>query len=353
MISQSHKEIVEEYSASRGSYEGCLDYVENTVESIIKSQSINVHEIIGRVKTVESLQGKVKRKNYSNLAEITDLCGIRIITYFSDDVDRIAELISQEFEVDVENTIDKRKSEDPTKFGYVSLHYVVSLKEENSSSILYRKFENIKLEIQIRTVMQHAWAEIEHDLGYKSKEDIPDQYRRQFSRLAGLIELADENFLQLKNNINNYEKEVREKLPTSKEELPIDSSTLMTYVTKDPNYIKLLDESKPLDVPIDFNINSSYLSTVVQRAKRLGLKTIGDIDELLEKYKDIFLRVWEIEMDIVHYTDISALAPLLHITSVLESVEGIDVSDEEFIKISDKQFSEEFGISYPTDVYKS
>ena len=353
MISQSHKEIVEGYSVSRGSYEDCLNYVHYNVKNIIKSESINVHEIIGRVKTVESLQGKVKRKNYSNLAEITDLCGIRIITYFSDDVDRIAELISQEFEVDVENTIDKRKSEDPTKFGYVSLHYVVSLKEENSYSILYRRFENIKLEIQIRTVMQHAWAEIEHDLGYKSKEDIPDQYRRQFSRLAGLIELADENFLQLKNNINNYEKEVREKLPTSKEELPIDSSTLMTYVTKDPNYIKLLDESKPLDVPIDFNINSSYLTTVVQRAKRLGLKTIGDIDELLEKYKDIFLRVWEIEMDIVHYTDISALAPLLHITSVLESVEGIDVSDEEFIKISDKQFSEEFGISYPTDVYKS
>ena len=353
MINQSHKEIVEGYSVSRGSYEDCLNYVENTVKNIIKSESINVHEIIGRVKTVESLKGKVKRKNYSNLAEITDLCGIRIITYFSDDVDRIAELISQEFEVDVENTIDKRKSEDPTKFGYVSLHYVVSLKEENSSSILYRRFENIKLEIQIRTVMQHAWAEIEHDLGYKSKEDIPDQYRRQFSRLAGLIELADENFLQLKNNINNYEKEVREKLPTSKEELPIDSSTLMTYVTEDPNYIKLLDEIKLLDVPINFNINSSYLSTVVQRAKRLGLKTIGDIDELLEKYKDILLRVWEIEMDIVHYTGISALSPLLHITSVLESAEGIDVSDEEFIKISDKQFSEEFGISYPTDVYKS
>lgn len=170
MRTQSHKEIVEEYSASRGSYEACLKYVENTVESIIKSQSINVHEIIGRVKTVESLQGKVKRKNYSNLAEITDLCGIRIITYFSDDVDKIAELISQEFEVDVENTIDKRKSEDPTKFGYVSLHYVVGLKEENTSPTLYGKFKNIKLEIQIRTVMQHAWAEIEHDLGYKSKE---------------------------------------------------------------------------------------------------------------------------------------------------------------------------------------
>lgn len=354
MRTQSHKEIVEEYSASRGSYEGCLDYVEKTVESIIKSQSINVHEIIGRVKTVESLEGKVKRKNYSNLAEITDLCGIRIITYFSDDVDKIAELISQEFEVDVENTIDKRKSEDPTKFGYVSLHYVVGLKEGTTPSTLYGRFKNIKLEIQIRTVMQHAWAEIEHDLGYKSKEDIPDQYRRQFSRLAGLIELADDNFLQLKNNINNYEQEVRKKLPTSKEELPIDSSTLMTYVKEDQNYIELLNTIKSLymDIDINIDIDSSSLSTVVQRVKKLGLKTIGEIDELLERYKDIFLRILAIEMNIMHYTGISSLTPLLYITNVLESVNRIDISDEEFMKVSDDEFSDVFSISYPIDVYE-
>jgi len=352
MMNQSHKKIVDGYSVSRGSYEDCLNYVENTVKNIIKSQSINVHEIIGRVKTVESLEGKVKRKNYSNLAEITDLCGIRIITYFSDDVDKIAELISQEFEVDVENTIDKRKSEDPTKFGYVSLHYVVGLKAENTSPTLYGRFKNIKLEIQIRTVMQHAWAEIEHDLGYKSKEDIPDQYRRQFSRLAGLIELADDNFLQLKNNINNYEQEIREKLPTSKKELPIDSSTLMTYVTEDQNYIELLNTIKSLDVDVDFNINSSFLSTVVQRVKKLGLKTIGDIDELLERYKDIFLRISAIEMDIIHYTGMSSLTPLLHITNVLESVNRIDISDEEFMKVSDDQFADIFDISYPIDVYE-
>ena len=352
MMNQSHKKIVDGYSVSRGSYEDCLNYVENTVKNIIKSQSINVHEIVGRVKTIESLEGKVKRKNYSNLAEITDLCGIRIITYFSDDVDKIAELISQEFEVDLENTIDKRKSEDPTKFGYVSLHYVVGLREENTSPTLYGRFKNIKLEIQIRTVMQHAWAEIEHDLGYKSKEDIPDQYRRQFSRLAGLIELADDNFLQLKNNINNYEQEIREKLPTSKKELPIDSSTLMTYVTEDQNYIELLNTIKSLDVDVDFNINSSFLSTVVQRVKKLGLKTIGDIDELLERYKDIFLRISAIEMDIIHYTGMSSLTPLLHITIVLESVNRIDISDEEFMKVSNDQFSDVFDISYPIDVYE-
>ena len=200
--------------------------------------------------------------------------------------------------------------------------------------------------------MQHAWAEIEHDLGYKSKEDIPNQYRRQFSRLAGLIELADDNFLQLKNNINNYEQEIREKLPTSKKELPIDSSTLMTYVKEDQNYIELLNTIKSSDMDIDFNIDSSFLSTMIQRAKKLDLRTIGDIAELFEKYKDIFLKVLRIEEDIEPCMSISALTPLLHITNVLESVNNINISDEEFMKVSDDEFSDVFGISYPIDVYE-
>ena len=88
--------------------------------------------------------------------------------------------------------------------------------------------------------MQHAWAEIEHDLGYKSKEDIPDQYRRQFARLAGLIELADDDFVQLKNNIMNYEQEAKEKLANLKAELPIDRSTLETYIKEDQFYTNCL-----------------------------------------------------------------------------------------------------------------
>ena len=126
----------------------------------------------------------------------------------------------------------------------------------------------------------------------------------------------------------------------------------MTYVTEDQNYIELLNTIKSLDVDVDFNINSSFLSTVVQRVKKLGLKTIGDIDELLERYKDIFLRISAIEMDIIHYTGMSSLTPLLHITNVLESVNRIDISDEEFMKVSDDQFADIFDISYPIDVYE-
>ncbi|HGL1818555.1 TPA: hypothetical protein ACKCIC_000696 [Streptococcus pneumoniae] len=170
--------------------------------------------------------------------------------------------------------------------------------------------------------------------------------------MAGLIELADDDFVQLKNNINNYEQEIKKKLPTSKKELPIDSSTLMTYVKEDQNYIELLNTIKSSDMDIDFNIDSSFLSTMIQRAKKLDLRTIGDIAELFEKYKDIFLKVLRIEEDIEPCMSISALTPLLHITNVLESVNNINISDEEFMKVSDDEFSDVFGISYPIDVYE-
>ena len=151
----------------------------------------------------------------------------------------------------------------------------------------------------------------------------------------------------------NYKHEARKKLPTSKKELLIDSTTLMTDVTEDRNYIKLLNEIKSSGMNIDFNINSSYLSTMIQRAKKLDLKTIGDIAELFEKYKDIFLKVLRIEENIEPCMSISALTPLLHITNVLESVNNINISDEEFMKVSDEEFSDVFGISYPIDVYDS
>lgn len=67
------------------------------------------------------------------------------------------------------------------------------------------KLTEYTFEIQFRTVLQHAWAEIEHDLGYKSEYSIPLSMRREFSRVAGLLELADETFEKLKHQLNDYD----------------------------------------------------------------------------------------------------------------------------------------------------
>ena len=72
------------------------------------------------------------------------------------------------------------------RIGYASVHYIASLKGSRTSSPEYSRFQNIKFEVQIRSILQHTWAEIEHDLQYKSQESLPRELRRKFARLAGL-----------------------------------------------------------------------------------------------------------------------------------------------------------------------
>jgi hypothetical protein len=70
----------------------------------------------------------------------------------------------------------------------------------------------IKFEIQMRSSLQHTWAEIEHDLGYKSMYEVPREVRREFSRIAGLLELADESFVRIRSKIADYNKQTTENI---------------------------------------------------------------------------------------------------------------------------------------------
>ncbi|WP_414714812.1 GTP pyrophosphokinase, partial [Sporosarcina koreensis] len=163
------------------------------------------------------------------MRDITDTVGVRVITYFNDDVDKIAKVIEREFEVDRENSIDKRVT-DPDRFGYSSLHYVVNFNADRVKFIEYKDFKEVKFEIQIRSILQHAWAEIEHDLGYKSKNEVPKEIRRDFSRIAGLLEIADNEFMRIKNFLDNYSRVMGTKIRDLDLNVPIDKVTLMEYV---------------------------------------------------------------------------------------------------------------------------
>ena len=144
--------------------------METLLRQLLREREIPVHSISSRLKSRGSLAKKVERKgtSYSDLSDVTDLAGLRIVTYFSDQVDEIAGLIESEFQLDHHNSIDKRADLDPDRFGYLSLHYVVSLSPSRAALTEYRALAGLKAEIQIRSILQHAWAEIEHDLGYKT-----------------------------------------------------------------------------------------------------------------------------------------------------------------------------------------
>jgi ppGpp synthetase/RelA/SpoT-type nucleotidyltranferase len=194
-IAMQGKELRAEFEKVRGTYDSFSEKVKELIKGFLEVQSVTVHSVSSRCKTLDSLELKAQKKidkgsEYADLKAVTDLAGVRVITHFASDVDQIAKIVEHEFNVDFANSIDKRVAQEPDRFGYTSLHYVVELNSERLFLSEYSKFVNVKVEIQIRSILQHAWAEIEHDIGYKANEEVPNEVKRKFSRLSGLLELG-------------------------------------------------------------------------------------------------------------------------------------------------------------------
>ncbi|WP_122761208.1 GTP pyrophosphokinase [Pseudomonas viridiflava] len=168
------------------------------LEQIIEEKQIPVFAVESRVKDEISILNKLGRKNYgSSLEQIDDLCGVRVICYYQEDIDGICEIVEREFEV-----VEKENKQDSLaddQFGYASYHYVVRLKKEWLAHPTARGLDGFRAEIQIRTMLMHTWAAISHKLLYKREADVPPQFKRKLNRLSALIEMADEQFDLIKN----------------------------------------------------------------------------------------------------------------------------------------------------------
>lgn len=288
--------ILNEYREQQNLYRDFADKLSALIQEILLSNKLSVHSITCREKDHKSLEGKLSKNStkYNNLEDITDLAGLRIITYFSDDVDLIASLIESEFDFDESNSIDKRKILDPDRFGYLSMHYVIKLKENRASLAEYKRFSNCYAEIQIRTILQHTWAEIEHDLGYKSSLEIPKNIRRNFSQLAGLLEIADSEFLRIRNDLEVYEHKLTERIASQPTIVSIDKLSLESFVT---NNSKISEIAQKLTTFMNCKLKNSVetSSEFVERFHYLGIELISEIDALLDKYDTTlieFAQIW-------------------------------------------------------------
>jgi len=198
-----------EFNKLKPTYQAFTEKMYDLVVSLLRQNNIKYHLIEHRTKEQLSFASKIVKKNESfDSTEITDISGLRIITYYQKDVDIISQLLLKEFDIDNKNSIDKSEILKSNEFGYQSVHYIVKLKENRFTLTEWSSFKNLKAEIQIRTVLQHAWASISHELQYKKSYEIPDELKRKLYRLSGLFELADEEFGELKEKHISIEKQV-------------------------------------------------------------------------------------------------------------------------------------------------
>lgn len=288
------EDLIVEFTSVRENYNAYCKSVSGLIERLLSVNGIAVHSITQRCKTVESLSRKVEKKStYDSLVEITDLAGIRIITLFSEDVDVVAKLIEREFTIDLKNSIDKRASLDPDRFGYLSLHYVASLNNSRGKLQEYSGFGKLKIEIQIRSILQHTWAEIEHDIGYKSTVEVPRQIRRRFSRLAGLLELADQEFIGIRKDLDAYALSIKEQMKGGGEEVLIDKVTLSNFIETNKFCSKVDGEIAEIRQTSLGFVSAS--SRMIKNLEYVGIIAISSLEaKVRELYPEIMRRVQDV-----------------------------------------------------------
>ena len=266
--------IIEEFRKAKPVFEKMQVEVTRILREALERNGLIVTAIETRIKTEESLAGKLalKGSKYAMLSDITDILGARIITFYTDDVDRIAAMAEQLFDIDWVNSVDKRKLHQLDSFGYNSLHYICRLPGYD-----YR------FELQLRTTLQHAWAAINHDNGYKSGVEIPREYMRRINRLAGLLEIADDEFSHIRTEINDYRRRVQQLVQNGQlDDVLLDGDAFRSYLNARPfeklnQRIAAINQAEIQEVPL-----IRYLKVF----KELGCNTLGDVKRLRNKYEE-------------------------------------------------------------------
>ena len=288
-------DILNEYDQQCDIFEEFTSVTNRLILDLLKSNSLRVHSVTSRVKTKESISDKITKSAediYQTVDDIHDVCGIRIITYYPDEVDAVAAIIQKEFNIDYNSSVDKRSILDPDRFGYLSLHYIAKLSSKRLRLTEYNRFKKCKTEIQIRSILQHTWAEIEHDLGYKTKLAVPTHIRRRFSQLAGLLELADDTFVQIRDTLADYESIISDRINKTPESVQIDQASLLTFVKQSKILIQIDKEiASQIGVTLRRNISNDFVISHIPRLHYVNIKNAAELSDHLNIHKDTVVKI--------------------------------------------------------------
>lgn len=303
-----------EFIRIRPQYEIFGTKLRGLILDLMTVKSIRYHIIESRVKTVESFLEKIHRpgKDYKNpLQELSDLCGIRIIVYYQDDVPLVGKLLTSEFQIHEQELSHSISEYSADRFGYLSDHYVVGLNENRCKLAEWAPYSDLKAEVQVRTVLQHSWATISHALQYKRENDVPHGLQRKLFRLAGIFELADEEFLTIRNAKIAAQKDASVAIKKGSFEIPIDPQTLKAFLENWNEFKSVCKYVASIGYVVEKESlsnedNSELLGEITSWCKRLGMSTIAKLEENLPKnykgyFKSIFQDGWRVNKAFILY----------------------------------------------------
>lgn len=279
-MDQKMKDIEQWYDKNRAKYEQFSKEVEEIITKILKLKDIPYQSVCHRVKGKDSYLNKCKNEKYTDpVNQITDISGIRIIAYTNQDVACICNILQDEFCVDEGNSENKADNLEMDKVGYLSVHYILQLSRKRLELSEYKLYEGLKCEVQVRTLLQHAWAELEHDRNYKFAGVLPKEIKRRFYLIAGVLEMMDHEFDKLSEDIDEYAKSTRKAVSKGDYDLDVDSKSVEQYMLKK---FEKADNIEPCPNGV------IVTETVVEELGRFGYKKIQEIEDDINRYMDTY-----------------------------------------------------------------
>ena len=298
------QDMLAQYRSLLPVYEKMAEVIPERLKGFFAEAGIIVATVEHRVKAEDSLAGKLKLKGgkYRDIFDVTDVVGIRVITFYIDDVDKVASVLERLFEIDWENSIDKRKAHEIDSFGYLSLHYICRIPESSYTVAEHPELNKIRFEVQMRTVLQHAWANMNHDTGYKSGVEIPKTYLRNLSRLAGMLELVDDEFSRIRRELSDYRRKVQSLVASGNlDEVPLDGDSFKSYLQIGP-FDALMRRIASIN---QAEIQPADLSAFLPLFKAMRFTTLGDIANMVKNYSDAAYQIACFQMGV---TDLDILS---------------------------------------------
>ena len=208
MSDEQRDDPVQRYAALRPELVAVTEGFTALVRELLDDAGINYLSVTGRTKSVESFAAKAARTAdghpvYADpLKDVTDQIGVRVVTYLRGDVTAVADVLADQFSV-IDDRDMGRETARQGRFGYASRHLLVAPDPLKALPPAYEGLKGRTASVQVRTILQHAWAEFEHDIRYKGtvpQEHVPDLDRR-FTLAAGLLELADREFSEIRDRL--------------------------------------------------------------------------------------------------------------------------------------------------------
>ena len=272
-MSTSLEQLSAEYEQLAPLYQSLCQQLVTQLRELLDRESVTLAvPLETRVKTWESIRDKCEQNALEpeRVSDLRDIAGLRIVVLFRRDVDKVREVITQNFEVLREEDTQDRLAED--QFGYGSVHFEVTPKKAWLELPTLSKLDGLVAEIQLRTASQHIWAASSHVLQYKKRAHVPVPVRRAINRVAALLETVDLEFERVLAERDEYVKDVGH----SAGELALDIDTLRAALDR-----LLPAENKSTDE--DF-------AGVLDELRYFDIETVAQLEQLVEKHRQAVVR---------------------------------------------------------------